>query len=347
MQLNGLDLSGLEIEMPLELPETVPGRVLQVDADQLCYLAGCHDDEPFATAKHNFHSVLETFMIQAGAEYYTLHLTGADKGGRFEIATVKEYQANRKGKAKPKHLMALREYVGGLPEAVYHNNQEADDGMAQGNYAAIKAGNESLSVICSADKDLRMCSGYHLNQQTGELVHVDGYGEIRLTEGKSKAVKGYGTSFFWAQLLMGDTADNIPGLPALGPDTLVRYPEFHTKALLKLLDRCECGDTKAEDTAAQKIMSMKHKLCGAVAAYNVLKDVTGDKEAFATVLQCYRDHYGTDPFEYTTWAGETVTGTATSMLIEQMHLLWMRRVHGTDDVLNFLKGIQDDGTWKD
>jgi hypothetical protein len=318
-----------------------------VDADQLCYLAGCHDDEPFSAARHTFHSLLESFMLQAGTEFCKLHLTGADKGGRFRIATVKEYQANRKGKVKPRHLQALREYVRESEDCVFHEDQEADDGMAQGNYAAIKAGDARMSVICSADKDLKMCSGYHLNQLSGELVYVDGYGEIYLTEGKKKEIKGYGTSFFWAQLLMGDTADNIPGLPALGPDTLVRHKEFHTKALIKLLDQCACGDEKKEDIAAQKIMDMKHKSCGPVAAYAVLKDIKDDNSAFHAVLQCYKDHYGTDPFEYTAWDGDVMTGTAATMLVEQMHLLWMRRTKGVDDVMNFLKGIKDGGTWRD
>jgi len=286
-------------------------------------------------------------MLMAGAESYVLHLTGADKGGRYDLATVKEYQANRKGKAKPKHLASLREYVRGLPECLFHEHQEADDGMAQGNYAAFKAGTPDLSVICSADKDLKMCSGWHLDQQTGELKYVDGYGEIELTEGKSKKIKGYGTSFFWAQLLMGDTADNIPGLPKLGCDTQIRYAGFHTKAIEKLLDTCSCGDADKEDAAAAKLQQLKPKACGAVAAWHILGDAVDDQDAFTRVVQCYKDYYGEGVVKYKDYNGIEHDTTAGGMLVEQMHLLWMRRVQGTGDIMDFVKGIQDGRVWKD
>lgn len=347
MLVNGIEVDNLEADVPLDLPPTVKGRVLQVDGDQLCYLAGCFDEEPFSIAKRNFESQLETWMLQAGAEHSIIHLTGDNKGGRFEIATVKEYQGNRKGKPKPKHLAALRAYVQeNYKNVVYHEDQEADDGMAQGNYNAYLAGTPDLSVICSGDKDLRMCSGWHLNQQTGELVCVSGYGSIHLTEGKPKQVKGYGTSFFWAQLLMGDTADNIPGLPAIGPETQVKYKGFRTKALIKLLDDCASEDQKKADKAAAKIDALKHKPCGAVAAYTILKDCTNDTESLNAVLHAYRSHYGQEPFQYTNWKNEKVTGTAGGMVLEQAQLLWMRRT--VDDTVNkFIFSLSDGGTWYD
>jgi len=347
MIINGIDTGNLAIELPLALPDTVKGRVLQVDADGLCYIAGCYDDEPFSTAKYNFHSLLDSWVLMAGADTCVLHLTGANKGGRYDIATVKEYQANRKGKAKPKHLASLREYVRGLPECLFHEYQEADDGMAQGNYAAIKAGTPDLSCICSADKDLRMCSGWHLDQQTGELRYVDGYGEIELTEGKSKKIKGYGTSFFWAQCLMGDAADNIPGLPKLGANTQVRYSGFHTKAIEKLLDTCSCGDTKKENTAAEKLAALKPKACGAVATWHILHDCSTDQEAFYRVVQCYRDWYGEGIVKYKDYNGVEHDTTAGSMLVEQMMLLWMRRADNPHDIMDFVKGIRDGRTWTD
>lgn len=346
-EINGIDVGSLSIDLPLDLPPMVKGRELQVDADQLCYLAGCFDDEPFDVAKRNFASQLGSWMLMSGAETYNLHLTGDDKGGRYEIATVKEYQANRKGKERPKHLAALRAYVQeNYENVVYHENQEADDGMAQGNYSAILAGTPDLSVICSGDKDLRMCSGWHLNQQTGELVEVHGYGSIDLVEGKPKKIVGYGTAFFWAQLLMGDAADNIPGLPAIGPGTMVKYPEFHTKALIKLLDACEHTDTAKSDVAAAKIDALKHKSCGAVAAYNILKDCTSDMEAMQNVIQAYRHHYGIDVFKYKTHTGEEVETTAGAMLVEQAQLLWMRRVVD-ENPITFFNQVKDGGAWYD
>lgn len=345
MDINGIDVGNLAIELPFEIPATVPGRVLQVDGDQLCYQTGCFDDEPFSTAKSNFESVLQSWILMAGADRAVIHLTGDNKGGRYEIATLKEYQANRKGKVAPKHLAALRAYVqDNYGNCEYHYDQEADDGMAQANYAAIIYGNRDLSVICSADKDLRMCSGLHLNTKTGEIIDVDGYGYVELLEGKPKKLVGYGTAFFWAQLLMGDTADNIPGLPACGPATLVRYEEFRTKAIEKLLDQCACGNQGKEDAAAEKIDALKHKACGQVAAYHIIKHCTNDNEALGAVLQAYRDHYGQGQFNYTAWDGTVKRATAGTMMVEQANLLWMRRYDG-DRFMDFAAHVKDGRQW--
>ena len=346
MNINGIDTEALEIDVPLDLPPMIAGRVLQVDADQACYLAGCYDDEPFAYAKRTFASLIETWRLQAGAEKCILHLTGDNKGGRFTIATVKQYQANRKG-PKPLHLPALRAWVQATyTNTIYHHDQEADDGMAQANYAACTAGDVDRSVICTADKDLRMCSGRHLDQKTGELILVNGYGSIYLTEGKSRVIKGYGTSFFWAQLLMGDIADNIPGLVGIGPTTLVKYPAFHTKALEKLLDQCESPDLAKSDKAAAKIESLKHKSCGAVAAYTILENCTNDLQALNAVVAAYRAHYGTEVFEHISWDGTVHMRTEGHMLLEQAKLLWMRRVVDESPIV-FFKQAQKGEVWDD
>ncbi len=342
MLINGVEVSDLAIEREIIARDVVPGRVLQLDADQICYTAGCYDDEPFASAKQNFKTQVEAWRMLAGAEFVNLHMTGANKGGRFDTAMVKEYQANRKDKIKPRHLQALRAWVLETYSehpvlcAVLHEDQEADDGMCQGNY---KANAKELSVICSGDKDLRMCSGLHLDQRSGDIVDVQGYGYIELVQASTKQIKGYGTAFFWAQLLMGDTADNIPGLPALGPDTLVQYPEFHTAALTKLLDQCMNPDEGKADIAAAKISCMPHKKVGAVGAYTILKDCKDNRSALLAVLQAYKGHYGMQEFDFVDWRGNTVRATAGTMLVEQAELLWMRRTR-EDRGVDFLTEVK-------
>lgn len=89
------------------------------------------------------------------------------------------------------------------------------------------------TIICSRDKDLRICPLKHFSWECGGQASIGptetdriGWIDLKIKETvdpvtkkvkKEKSVVGYGLSFFYAQMLMGDTADNIPGLPRYGP----------------------------------------------------------------------------------------------------------------------------------
>ena len=204
-------------------PAMVPGRVAHIDADFMAYqvsaetkdeLAGIKPRKTLDQMRHNTRNGLEHLRKCVGAETYVAHITpsGSDKGGRDAVALTKGYQDNRKDAVKPEHLQMVRSYIGEELPSIIHLDQEADDGMAQANY---NAADSNLSVIVSKDKDLRIPPGLHYDFEADEIVDVDDpFGDIWVDRTKSTAkVLGWGTKFFWAQLLMGDTADNIAGLP--------------------------------------------------------------------------------------------------------------------------------------
>jgi len=223
MEINVADLP--DQTAPQEnYPEPVPGRVAHIDADFMCYqvsaetkdeLTGVRPRRTLETMKHNARSGLEHLMKSAGATSYVAHITpsGSNKGNRDNIALTKGYQDNRKGKEKPEHLQAVRAFIGEYLPSMIHFDQEADDGMSQANY---NAADPNLSVIVSKDKDLRMAPGLHYDFDTETVVDVDDpFGDIWVDRSKkAPKVLGWGTKFFWAQLLMGDAADNIAGLPS-------------------------------------------------------------------------------------------------------------------------------------
>lgn len=89
--------------------------------------------------------------------------------------------------------------------------------MALEQYSRLK---QLDTIICSRDKDLFMVPGYHYQWECGaqhavQPKLVSELGSLRLES--AKKLRGDGMRFFYAQCLMGDNVDNIPGIPFYGP----------------------------------------------------------------------------------------------------------------------------------
>lgn len=223
----------------------VPGRRCHIDADMLAYQCGGNDETDVATSRRILKSKIDLFKDASGAEGVLLHLTasGSTKGDRAVVAYTKPYQGQRKGH-RPKNWQYLRDYmadgVAGPVKQWY--DREADDG-----FGFISA-NCPLDVIATRDKDMRMLPGLHLNWDTYELVHVPA--DVFATEACGKL---YGHKWFWTQMLWGDAADNIPGLP--------KHPDFQRGV-------------------------------GEVAASKLLAFADDDASAAQAVAQAYKAHWG-------------------------------------------------------
>lgn len=168
--------------------------------------------EPLDFACRKIKMLLDSILNKTEADSFNLYLTANDKSNfRFKLATIKEYKGNRKNMKKPVHYEALREFLITYYGAEVIFDQEADDamGIAQMN-------NLSSSIICSIDKDMNMIPGYHYNIDSQETYISKDPGELRLSDDRKK-IFGTGLKWFYAQMLMGDNADNIPGIPGFGP----------------------------------------------------------------------------------------------------------------------------------
>lgn len=307
MIINGIDLSELKHEMPmLNCPPTVPGRVVHIDADFLAYMVSYDDGKSLDEMKHNCDQSIEKLRLMAGAETYSLHLTpsGSDKGNRHDLAMLKEYQANRKDKPKPRFLHVMRDWMAKERKAILNPHCEADDSMAMAQYQAIADGNHDLSVIASKDKDLIMVPGLMLNWDTGEITDTeDPFGYIWMDNKKKvKKIRGRGWKYFWAQMLTGDSADNISGLP-----------------ICATMDYLPKG---------------KPKLCGPVLAFEILDPIKTNKEAFETVRKLYQDSHAFEPMVNYRDGSPITPGQA---LASEAQLLWMRRKLDYNDVLDWMK----------
>ena len=278
----------------------VAGRVLQFDADFGCYNCAHLEDSVQSNFK-NLKAHIESKRILAGAEKTNCHISLGLKGGRTEIATVKPYQAQRHGvnlevKARVAELRCLlANYSTDKVTPIANLYTEADDSLTAYQMADLEN-----SVLMSGDKDLWMAMGWHCDASTGRMYKVTGYGKTEYREVgnvKPKLV-GEGTSWFWHQILMGDTADNIAGLPKLSGKLMNKY--VPTKKFNPKRKAGQCGEAKA---------------------VAILKDVKSDGEAHARVMDAYFQFYGSNYKE---------------MIVEQAFLLWMRRTPAVDDCLKFL-----------
>ena len=293
----------------LQETKVVEGRELHLDADFLCY----HVVDLGNTVAVNYQHMLRSIDYhrrKVGATHVNVMITPDGKTARDKMATVKVYQDERSKHRDPavshrvKELRNMLMQNGTVPNGVVvcSSLYEADDLLCMYQYKTIGEKGVDKSVLMSGDKDLWMVKGLHADQDTGKITMYSGYGNTAYKEVgnvKPKLV-GTSTSWFWHQMIMGDKADNIPGLPALSPRLADEYLPLKS---------------------SRRKPDSKPLAAGEAKAVAVLKGVTNDKEAAYRVWNCYREYYGEGYKE---------------MFIEQAYLLWMQRSNDPEDLLNFL-----------
>ena len=273
-----------------------------IDTDCVAYwaAAGC-DDMPVQAALNKVQDRMISICDQIQTDEIRCYLTGPTNF-RNDIATYQMYKGNRydkdgnRIKPQPKWLQECRGYIFGNYSTIMCDGQEADDALA---IAQIKCNATEgwHSIISSIDKDLLIVPGLHHNMTSGFIQEVSTFGSLEI-DAKNK-VRGTGLMFFYAQLLMGDSADWIPGLPRVTPEMKEEFDD------IKRLGGC-----------------------GEKAAYGVLHECTTEKELYENVLVCYRSYWDGSHW-YRHWAtGAKITPTPEAMLEEQGRLLWMRHKEG-------------------
>lgn len=207
-----------------EQAEVVPGRTLLVDGDYLAYFASGGDNMRVDIARRVAVQRLATARDVVGAERVELHLTAraSNKGERYLIAVTQPYQDQRKGSSKPKNWAAVREFLETVDERrlagkrIEWFDREADDAFSLAAYTSLNPTTEV--VIHTADKDMRMLPGLH-------LAWTD-YVQTEVPKGAYEVIGDnglvYGHKWFWMQMLTGDGADHIPGLPRWGEATALK-----------------------------------------------------------------------------------------------------------------------------
>ena len=239
----------------------LPSRTLLVDGDGLAYYCAGNDDTSPGDARMRLIDKIKSAqrIVGAGSVGLLLTLSGSHKGHRYAVARVKPYQGQRANSRRPKNWSYLRD--------IMENNKtgfdtegtsvaEADDLFGWHSY-----NRPNDTVIYTQDKDMRMLPGMHLDW-VSHTVHTVGHElsvcrddyrmfNVRVHDSVS-GDKQYGPKWFWLQMLHGDQADNIPGLPKV-------------------------------------VIDGKAKLCGPVTAEKLL---AGDAPIYSIVAALYESYYG-------------------------------------------------------
>lgn len=219
----GIDLSRFGVkrsQIKDEFEGAVAGRTLIMDGDGPAYRAAATSAR-LDTAIRKYQTAMLTEMFLTQSQYLTVHLTSSDckKNNRGTILSAKPYQGQRSGKAKPSLLEPLRQAMAQpmhwLPDwdVQFHRDVEADDAMITQSYQLKDDG-----VVWSDDKDLCLTPYLYWDQELGIIERLEnpvGYLVKKYTPAGALKIWGRGVKFFWCQMLMGDSADNVVGIKKL------------------------------------------------------------------------------------------------------------------------------------
>lgn len=186
-----------------------------IDCDIVLHRVGfTTENEEFFIATARFDEMIDKILVNTKSDEYQLWLSDS-KENNFRYKIWDQYKANRI-QPKPKWFEELKEYAITQWGAKIAYGMEADDALGIEQCRAAGTGtmstansdwnakmhNANPTVICTMDKDLNMIPGNHYNFVKEEDFFIT----------PEDALK-----FFYTSLLVGDTSDNIPGAPGIGP----------------------------------------------------------------------------------------------------------------------------------
>lgn len=151
-------------------------------------------EEPLEFVLANAKRLINKIQHATDAEDYVIYISGSNN---YRKDAYPDYKANRDASNKPKYYAEIQDYLIQYHDAKVTDLVEADDAMAMD-------ADPEHDVICTLDKDLDTVAGWKYNWKKDEMYYVT-FDE--------------GDRFFWMQMLMGDAADNVKGIPGIGLKT--------------------------------------------------------------------------------------------------------------------------------
>ena len=172
-----------------------------IDGDVLLYMS-IWGQETLEDGKKKFKSIFEDITNSLFTEDYVMAMGGPDN---FRLDLYVDYKASKgrvKSKStKPDWFDDLKSWtVEAYDGCILSDNCEADDMI---RVWALELDNAGIQrCVVTVDKDLDCIPGNHYNPRTKAIYQI---------------TKEWADYFYWKQLLMGDSVDNIPGIKGIGP----------------------------------------------------------------------------------------------------------------------------------
>lgn len=179
-----------------------------IDADSMIWVTAYHlqDVEPDFLGLQKCHEKFMThlsYTLNAVRATHWMGFIGDEKSSdtfRHKLATFKPYKGQRP--AKPDFMKNLeepiRDYMINVLKMHTCPGMEADDAVR------IMMEEHPDAILCCVDKDLRQVPGRQYNMQK-KTFHDISFDEAQYS--------------LYYQMLIGDTSDNIAGIPKCGPKT--------------------------------------------------------------------------------------------------------------------------------
>ncbi len=181
-----------------------------LDGDTIAFAcAASAEDAEVWVATSRAQQMIENILVTNESNHVEIWLSGKKN---FRYSVYPEYKANRIGAYRPKWEKAVKDFLTDKWEANWTDGIEADD---QTGIRLMQLG--SNGILAHIDKDLNQIPGWHYNW------------ELRRNNEVVRPAKRYyvsqeeGDRWFWMQLLMGDSTDNIPGIAGIGPKKAEKY----------------------------------------------------------------------------------------------------------------------------
>jgi 5'-3' exonuclease len=190
-------------------------KIALIDADSMLYYC-LTADVTFEDAKLKLDLQMFQLLESLETSKYVAFISPKDTF-RKKIGFVKPYKGNRNGRKTPPVFYGVQAYARDEWGFIAVPGLEADD--------CVGLYRDENSVICSPDKDvLKQLVGKHWNYGKNEWV-------------KTSKVDAW--RFLWMQSAMGDSVDQIPGIPGMGEKTIDKLlldvrPEDYPLRILQL-----------------------------------------------------------------------------------------------------------------